>query len=192
MELTKKDERIFAQGAELLGLNAQALGAMALLAHKYADDKHALEVLRLAYGRDAKGMARAVEYFPEEFDANALPSASPGALLSLFALGRLSEKRALTLYTQAKDFTANYYEVVALIEGDEAARRKARAQGGHISLRNYDFRPQRVSANATYRVTLIIPYREDHAIVEAIELARGNANIRIAAAKKIGRPRKET
>jgi hypothetical protein len=175
----------------LLGYNAQALGAMALLAHKHEDDKHALGILSLAFSRDARAMAKAVAYFPAEFEPEELPSQSPGTLLSLFALAKLPQKRAIELHSRAEGYGSNYFEVIALIESEKQKRNgSARANKTSVSLRNVDFTPQWTPMGNCWRVTLHIPNATG--VKDVMERAKGNANVRIAAAKKMGRPRKET
>lgn len=187
----KKMDELFEQATELVGYESQSLGAMALLAHQHLGNRKALKVLTLAYGRDARHMARAVELFPVHFEANALAGLLPGRLLSLFALARLPEHAATSLYGRMMDMNMNLFEVNEMIARDALSRKaKATAHPNHLSLRNIE--PRLNATIGGYRVSFFVEGAHNGPVAKLLSAAHAyGANVRIAPARKIGRPRKE-
>lgn len=118
-ELTPEQESLYAQVEEIAKYDALSLRAMALWAHEHVKDKDAMRIASFVWQRNARYMARAVEWFDGFFKDDPDPEVIPTTTddyLSLFTIATLPKERAEQLAEEWVMKTLQLWQVIERVK----------------------------------------------------------------------------
>lgn len=111
----------------LIGVGADSMRGMALLAFQQRKSRQALNVLNEAWGRNSKFMARAVSRHADLFEGEQ-PKLDSDGYLSLFAMGRLPRKLEQPYYDQWREGSLKAWQVQQLVQNHFEQKKAAHGQ----------------------------------------------------------------
>ena len=118
------EEQLYGEAELLLGYNAKALKAMALMAYEHRKNKDAMRVFSFVWGRNARLMAKAVARWPDWFGDKI--EAEPDELLCLFAMAQLKPEQAEELYNEWRKHSWRAWQVRERVDSIRDAGKQPR------------------------------------------------------------------